>query len=135
MHVRKARLPFLLMIFVFLCFGGCRADRGNDLADFCYSMNERIKNIEFYRADVLDGAIKLYDNEGTLIGEIPFDDYPVSEEIVYIRKDESRVYFILGGAVDDEYGIMFINDVGNGLLDGVHSIERMGRNFYEYRTS
>ncbi len=47
-----------------------------------------------------------------------------------------RKKIIIGiSAVDDEKGIMFVNDDSDGILDGIHSLMRMGGNAYSYSTN
>ena len=135
MYLKRFILLFLAISLSALCLSGCTVTSNVDIADYCNIINQRLTNADFFKAFVSDGVIKLYDSDDILIDEILFDAYDKSKRIVYIRKEGSRLYFILGGSVDDEYGIMFINDADNDFLDGIHSVERVGGNSYEYSTS
>lgn len=127
---------FLIMLLAgLLLLNGCKARHSDVLTDYCYMLNEKLIGADFDKAYVADGVISLYDSGDTLLMEIDFDAYDESKKVLYIRKENQRVYFILGGSVDDEYGIMFVNDESNELLDGIHTIERVGGNAYEYSTS
>lgn len=58
----------------------------------------------------------------------------ITKKITTFSKDGSTVWFIISGSVDDEQGIIFINDDSNSVLDGIKSIERIGGNSYYYST-
>ncbi len=124
-----------LMILITACFA-CSACTNTiaDENDYFYKINALLKDKDFYTAKTADNAIELYDSERTLIDTIAFDDYDKSISLVYIRKEGSVIYFITSAAVDDEDGIMYINDDSNGVLDGVKSIKRIGGNSYQYST-
>lgn len=53
--------------------------------------------------------------------------------LVTIRKEFGNLYFVTAGSVDDEYGVVFINDSANDL-DGIMSLERIGGNAFLYST-
>lgn len=90
--------------------------------------------MDFSNAYISKDTITLYDEENLLISEVPFtstDDY---KSVICIRKDGNTLFFVLQGSVDDESGIMFVNDDSGDFLDGINSIERIGGNFYKYDT-
>ena len=70
-----------------------------------------------------------------MIKEIPFEDYDDKIKFIYARKEDSVIYFILSGSVDDEQGIMFVNDNSDDFLDGINTIIRIGGNSYHYGTN
>ncbi len=90
--------------------------------------------MEFHSAKAKDGKIILYNNKYEPICEIPFEEYDESQKFIYARKSDGNVYFITAGAVDDEWGIMFVNDGSDSMMDGVGSATRIGGNSYEYDT-
>lgn len=134
MHIKKLITLFVIFLLMTLCLIGCKSSLKNDIADYCYTINQRLLGTNFLTAYVSDGIISLYDSDGILIEELHFEEYDKNKEIRCIRKEGPSVYFVLSGSVDDEWGIMFINGVDNGLLDGIHSIERVGGNAYMYST-
>ena len=103
--------------------------------DYYYRINRTIKDYDFYRAEVSDGTIILYDKSGTVTQQLPFDDNRRNAPLVYIRKDGACLYFILSGAVDDETGVIFVNDDSNQILDGINVLRRIGGNSYYYDTA
>ncbi len=93
-----------------------------------------IKECDFDTAKAEDGKIILY-SDGEVTAELPFEDYRKDMRFIYARKDGEVIYFIISAAVDDEQGIMFVNDDSNGILDGIHSLTRVGGNAYSYSTN
>lgn len=106
----------------------------NEEEQYFRKINEIIKDLEFHSAKAKDGKIILYDNKYEPISEIPFEDYDKNIKFIGAHKDDGIVYFITAGAVDDEYGIMFVNDGSDSMMDGVGSVSRIGGNSYEYDT-
>ena len=102
--------------------------------EYFYKINSLIKNEDFYFAKVADYRIVLYNLKNEPQKEIVFDDYNVKIKLVSIRKDGSIIYFITSGSVDDEQGIVFINDDLNDKLNGIKTIKRIGGNSYYYNT-
>ena len=127
----------LIAVFVFaacLCFVYF-ANASDKQEEYCYEINKLICNETFDTAKVQDSKIVLYSFDGVRLKEIPLEAFDKSVKIAYVRKEGTITYFVLGGAVDDEMGIMFINDESNQLLDGVKSITRIGGNSYRYDTA
>ncbi len=104
----------------------------NEQEQYFRKINEVIKNLDFCSAKVKDGEIILYDEDQKPTTEIPFAEYDEKQKFIYARKSDDIVYFITGGAVDDEWGIMFVNDGSDSMMDGVGSATRTGGNSYEY---
>ena len=97
-------------------------------------INEIIKDLEFHSAKTKDGKIILYNDKYETISEIPFEDYDKSIKFIGAHKDDDIVYFVTSGAVDDEWGIMFVNDSSDSMMDGVGSATKINGNSYEYDT-
>ena len=115
-------------------FSACRSDNYSELEEYCCKVNSIIKNIDFDEAKIEEEKIVLYSDKNVRIQEIPFEDYE-NKRIVAVRKEGDAVYFTISGSVDDEQGLVFINDDSNAILDGIKSIERIGGNSYWYSTS
>ena len=105
----------------------------NKETDYYTSINQTIKDQDFYIARVSDSEISLYDKNNIIVETIGFDFYDRSIPLVYIRKEHGNLYFVTAGSVDDEYGVVFMNDSTNNL-DGIISLERIGGNSYLYST-
>ncbi len=123
-----------VMIGVFF-FTSCNSINNKKTEDYLHEINSIIKDMDFYIAKADDNKIILYDTKQEMIEEIPFEDYDDNIKFVYARKKDSVICFVISLAVDDEQGIMFINDDSNGVLDGIKSINRMGGNSYQYSTN
>jgi len=109
-------------------------NRINEEEQYFRKINEIIKDLDFHSAKAKDGKIILYDKERNPASEIPFEEYDESRKFIYARKSDNIVYFITSGAVDDEWGIMFVNDGSDSMMDGVGSVTRINGNSYEYNT-
>lgn len=103
--------------------------------EYYYGINSLIRDLDFSTARVEDSSIVLFDSDNQQIGEIAFESRQRNIKTINIRKVDSIIYFIINGAIDDETGIMFINDDSNEMLDGIQSIQRIGGNSYQYSTS
>ena len=105
----------------------------NTEADYYASINQAIKDQDFYTARVSKGQITLYDKNNLIVETMSFDFYGRSMPLVTIRKEFGNLYFVTAGSVDDEYGVVFMNDSANNL-DGITSLERLGGNAFLYST-
>ena len=133
----KRNICFVLifvMIGVFF-FTSCNSTNNKKTEDYLHKINSIIKEMDFYIAKADDNKIILYDTEQEMIKEIPFENYDDSIKFIYARKENSTIYFVLSGSVDDEQGVMFVNDGSDDFLDGIKTIDRMGGNSYQYSTN
>ncbi len=124
-----------LMVFLFSC-GSVDSDVGDQRRiEYCREINHLLEMEEFITAKIDEGFITLFDSEREIIKEIALPNYDKSIDIIYIRKENSAIYFITSGAVDDEEGYMFINGDENKIFDGLWSVERVTGNGYAYSTA
>ena len=133
----KRNICFVLifvMIGVFF-FTSCNSTNNKKTEDYLHKINSIIKEMDFYTVKADDNKIILYDTEQEMIKEIPFKNYDDSIKFIYARKENSTIYFVLSGSVDDEQGVMFVNDGSDDFLDGIKTIDRMGGNSYQYSTN
>lgn len=135
MHIKKFAFLFLAVSLSFLCFAGCNYTSETEMEYYCSAINEQIKDLDFFTAEVSGGMILLFDRDDTLITEIPLEKYDKDKKILEIRKNSSIIYFILGGSVDDAYGIMFVNDDSDWIMKGISSLERIGGYYYKFDTA
>ena len=133
--MKRNKYFVLLIVFVMLFTASCKLYNDKAREDYFYKINSLIKDLDFFTAKASENKIKLFGKNQELITEIPFEDYNDNIKFSYARKDESVIYFVISAAVDDEQGIMFINDDSNGVLDGIKSVERIGGNSYQYSTN
>lgn len=116
------------------CYALIRDQKEQETIDYCYQINKIIKDRDFYTAKVTEKGIVLYDRNFNEMEIVPFDSYKRHIKFMGIRKDSGLIYFTLLGSVDDEWGIMFVNDETNIMMEGIHSLERVGGNYYYYDT-
>lgn len=93
-----------------------------------------IKDFEFYTARINDGQILFYDINNSVINSTHLDFYNKKISLIYIRKEGDRIFFISRASVDDESGIVFMNNSADDILDGIVSLERVGGNSYQFNT-
>lgn len=138
------QLKFLFLVLVVLAgflFASCNTDihvnekYHNDQAEYFYQINNLIKDMDFHTAKAHQNKLELYNNKFELIEEITFEAYDDKIDFIAARKDGANIYFIINGSVDDEAGILFVNDGSDAFLDGVKSIDRLGGNSYYYSTN
>ena len=90
MKLRKYAMPcFILLLLVFYWAGYKNSD--DDIADYCYAINQELKDLDFFKAIVTESTITLYDNENSLLDEIPFDGYDSRIKILYIRRADNTI--------------------------------------------
>ena len=123
----------LILVLAFMC-SSCSAPNYEKTEEYFYKMNSRIKDMEFYKAEMEGNEILLYDAQNKLITTIPFEKSTHDVDFIYAYKDGTTIRFVTGGSVDDEEGIMFVNDNSDDILEGIHSLERVGGNSYRYST-
>ena len=128
MNKRFSRLLLLSVLIGLFCTScGLRTQ-----TDAFYPLNQLLKDRAFSIAKVEDGSIVLYDEEQTVLETLP---YAGEATFLYAEKDGAVIRFIQSGAVDDEQGVLFINDDANSALDGIHSVTRIGGNSYAYSSN
>lgn len=127
------RIIVIGMIAMALCLGLFIGQRTDEQDEYFYKINALIKDQDFTTAKIDDGKISLYD-EGQIVKEISFGEYDPKKQLEYIRKDGPVIYFVTAGSLDDECGIIFINDETNNIFDGIKTLTRTGGNSYCYKT-
>lgn len=92
---------------------------------YCSQINEILKDEEFFVASAWSNPLELKDRDLTVIKKIEFSKFDHHYRILGISKDENAsIYFALGGAVDDNWGIVFVNDTDvNRHFDGIDWIK------------
>ena len=128
------RLIVILLVFFMLYCCGCQ-NRTEALNQCCYEINAQIKDIDFASAKISGTEIILFDSKEKQLMKLDYIGEKDISEIISIRKDGNVVFFVIEGSVDDEMGIMFVNDDSNDILDGIKSLKRVGGNSYQYNTA
>lgn len=138
--MKKKRLILLIVIMIVIILGVVSwltilPQYSTNRNDYYYSINSLIKDYSFSIAKIEDDKIVLYGVEGEQIDAVDFKKSCDSKNPIYIRKYRNNLFFVENVAIDDENGILFINDNSNEILDGIWSIKRVGGNSYKYSTS
>ncbi len=134
--MKKSILILCIVLSVIACFilFSCHQEKTADEEYYSYKINTLLKDEDFYTAQIKGDSFDLYNSEQTLLKTIHFDEYDNSFRLNYIRKEGCKMYFVQSGSVDDEEGIVFINDESNNILDGIKKLKRCGGNSYYYST-
>lgn len=127
----------IVLLLTWICaftFASCANKSTQEYDEYCYKINKLIKDIDFDKGNIDDGKIVLYSGE-TEVYNYEYEDYNAKYKIIYIRKEDNKIFFVLNASVDDDDdGIVFVNDDTNRLMDGLGSLERIGGNSYKYKT-
>lgn len=125
-------IGFILLFIVIV--SAIRINNSDYECDYVYKINNVLKNYDFYKAELSENKITLFDEKLDFISDINFKEYDKKIKIKSIRKEENRIFYILSGSVDDEEGYVFINSSENSILDGIKNMKRTGGNSYYYKT-
>lgn len=121
------------LLTLFACGNWKNKDR-QMLKESCYKINQMVKDVDFHSGQIQEDTLVLFDKEHMPVKEIPLTDTKIPVKLLEIRKKDAIVYFIVSGDVDDEEGILFINDSSNDVLSEIKEIQRVGGNSYLYST-
>ena len=116
-----------------LYYGGTRNHLKRETE--CFSMlYDMVRDIDFKTGRLEEGVLTLYDIDGNQLMAINVDSCNRAGRTM-LRKNskEEQVYFILGGSVDDEYGVLYTEE-NRVNMAGLWSIKRMGGNCFYYQT-
>ena len=133
MRVKKM-LCILLLLF---CMASISCKKEEVLInDVCYNINKLVRDYNFASGNIKNKTIYLYDNDRELLIQLSSGDLDSTQlnKILYFYKKENQIYFVLTRSVDDEEGILYINDENNNILSGIWSVKRIGGNSYVYNT-
>lgn len=135
--MKKIILVILTIINVFL-FTNCaivnQQVSSGERNIYYYKINSLIKDENFSTAKIEESKIILYNEKREMEKEIIFDEYDKRIPVLYIRKDENLIFFVEWGIVDDEGGIVFMNNELKNILDGIYHIDRIDGNYFKYST-
>lgn len=126
-------IAILIVMLCTLYYGGTRnrLERETECFSMLYDM---VRDMDFATGCFEGGILTLYDIVGNQLMTIDVD-HASRVGRTMLRKDlqEEQIYFVLGGSVDDEYGVLYTerNQVN---MDGLWSIKRMGGNCFYYQT-
>ena len=129
----KKILAIVMFLICALIFVSCGVKSTEEYDLYCYEINKVIKDIDFDNGNIADGKIILY-NDGSEVFNQYYENFNSDFHIKYIRKEDNKIFFVLNASLDDDEGIVFVNDNTNGLMDGVGSLERINGNSYKYKT-
>lgn len=103
--------------------------------DYFTQLYSILENEEFFKADIEENSILLYDNNFNQIRSIAFQNNRKSIKLLYILNEEARMLFVVSQSVDDTAGIVFFRNAENANLDGFWSLERVSGNGFRYSTA
>lgn len=129
---------FLVIFIIFVSFGIWYLSSNDNLDEqetYFRNIYALIKDIDFDIAKIEDSKILLYNSDDELVDEIIFNEYNKKIPLIHIKKQDSVIYFVTSLVVDDEIGIIFVNDDSDKIMDGIKSLKRVGGNSYQYDTA
>ena len=132
MYKRLIYFSIFCVVLLFVC--SCQRIDYEKAEEELYEINLLIKDTNFNTGKVEGDMIFLYNEKNEKVKEVKLNRI-FKTNIKSIRKEKNLIYFVLSGSVDDEDGIVFINDNVNDVLDGVKTIKRIGGNSYQYSSN
>lgn len=126
------------VVSVFLILRGCSSENhfnGEEYLDYFTELYSILKDEEFFKADIEDDVIILYDNNFNQIRSIAFHNNRKNIKLLYILNEETRMLFVVSQSVDDTAGIVFFHNTANANLDGFWALDRVSGNGFIYSTS
>lgn len=131
--MKKIVVIMLVALSVILVSCGSYSEKKYD--EYCYKINQKVKELDFFIGKIIEKEIRLYDSDNNFISKLSFEeDYDESIKIKYFRKEGNKIFFIINVDVDDEEGLLFVNDKENSFMDGLKKVERISGNSYFYST-
>lgn len=141
MSVRMKRILLIciiatmIAIIIFVTFV-MRAKCASDKKSIEYEVDQLSQEIvrheyEEIRFQKEENQIILIDKDGNET-IIPINQL-LSKQIVQVYNKNNMVFYVLDAAQDDEYGLVFTIESFMDM-NGIWSIERVGRNLYYYKT-
>lgn len=130
-------LILTILISIFVLFIISHSEELNEYDNYLGYMKAIYKDIEntnFFVAEVKGQEVILKDSEFYEINRIPIITKEKSIKILSIHKEGEQIFFALGGAVDDSYGVMF-SKTNYIDMNGLMTIERISGNAFYYSTS
>ncbi len=124
----------LLLVGLCLLYPGIVKRSLEKEAESLFSVYQIVRDMNFASGRLDKNALTLYDARGQQLTVINVDRFD-GRDVIRLRNDTAtkQIYFILGGSVDDEYGILYTAD--NAVnMDGLHKLTRMGGNCFYYQT-
>ena len=131
----KKRIINLVIILIIICIGSIHifyqySVRISEAS--CQYYYTLLKDETFYRADLHSNYIELLDVSGRVNKKIFIEKN--DHTIKYIITNNGQYYFILGGVVDDIYGIIITTN--NSInMEGIREITRLGGTTYYFSTN
>lgn len=126
----------LIVILVIICIivGAIYYAKPRVKAEEFSEIYSEISNIDFSSGKLRDGALLLYDENGNTIMSLEGDPYEKADFIaVYKNSETSQIMFIMGGSVDDTYGVLYVGKYGIDM-NGINRVERIGGNAFYFQT-
>lgn len=99
----------------------------------CRSIYTEIQDEAFFTGRWEGNTVFLHDDSFREIKQIS-TEYKSGKNSVRIIKDFNQIRFVLGGSVDDEYGIIFVKGTTVDM-SGMYSVKRLSGNSYYYETT
>ena len=84
MKLSKLLAVILSMILISVYFSGCAYSNGS--TDEFYRINQLIKDEDFFKAEVIDKTIVLYDKSNSVTKKIPYDEASKNQHLFILKK-------------------------------------------------
>ena len=127
-------IVILAIALIFIFWHSYSSYHNKEVEEYCRYINGLISNYDFKTAYINETEITMYDENSSLLYTLPLENYNKRAHISYIRKEDQKMFFVTEAAVDDEAGILIVNDESDKFMDGIYNLKRIGGNSYNYTT-
>lgn len=133
--MKKRRILFVVAVVILVVIAVCFATTKTNIQkseEQCRDVYVSIQDEVFFTGEWTGNTVLLYDNDFQEIKRLS-TKHDLGKESIKIVKERDQIRFVLGGSVDDEYGILFV-DSATVNMSGFHSVKRLSGNSYYYET-
>ncbi|WP_341278977.1 hypothetical protein [Paenibacillus sp. FSL H8-0537] len=129
-------MKILFGLFLIILSMGCSSSNEtykNEIT-FLDDVYQLIKAENFHTAEISDHLVILEDSDFKTIKELELETNNKTVKIKSILKEDDHIFFMLGGSVDDHYGILYTSS-NSVNMEGISVLKRLSGNAYYYSTS
>lgn len=125
----------ILLIILLLINQGCIFNKPSkeEIIKYINYLVKKIEREDFFVAHIEEGELIFENKKFDIIKKIKINYTEKKIKIISIYKEDNIIYFIRGGAVDDNYGILYSKQEITRVF-GVKYLEKMSDELYYYST-
>ncbi len=123
----------LILTLAWLC--GCQLRYGSGSPEKLYGLAQEVRQVKFATARIMNDSITYYDDERRETGKSPLPKAVLQQmgdqKVLYIEDNSEGILFVLGGAVDDVWGLLYAPS-GRVNMDGILKLKRAEKDWFYF---